>query len=103
MIYCADVLGPVLRCGQPVQEAAHLHGEGDRLVQGQETPRGAAPCLRHHRLGLPEHAPRYVVFVLIRQRRSCFSLFFTSSAVSARTVAHRRFYGVVPYRFGRLI
>lgn len=53
----ADVLGPVLRGGQPVQAAADLHGEDHRSVQGQEAPRGAAPRVRHHRLGLQVHAP----------------------------------------------
>lgn len=56
----ADVLGPVLRGGEPLQDAAHLLGEDHRDVQGQEAPRGAAAHLLHHRQRLQEHDARCV-------------------------------------------
>ena len=48
----ADILGPLLRSGEPVQEAAHLHREDHRAVQGQEAHRGPSARFRNHRLRL---------------------------------------------------
>lgn len=50
-----DVLGPLLRGGEPLQDAAHLLWEDHRDVQGQETPRGSTAHLLHHGQRLQEH------------------------------------------------
>merc|ERR1719370_2140393 len=42
------LLWPFLRGGEPLQTAAHLHGEDHRDLQGEEKARGATPCLCHH-------------------------------------------------------
>merc|ERR1719385_471630 len=42
------LLWPVLRGGEPVQAAPHLHREDHRDLQGEEKARGATPCLCHH-------------------------------------------------------
>ena len=44
-----DLFRPLLRSGEPLQEAPHLHREDHRGLQGQEEARGPAPRLRHHR------------------------------------------------------
>lgn len=54
----ADVLGSLLRGGEPLQDAAHLLGEDHRDVQGQEASRGAAAHLLHHGQRLQEHDAR---------------------------------------------
>ena len=61
----SDILWPVLCGSQPLQEAAHLHGEDHWFVQGQETTRSASARLRHHRFGLQVHVARYVVVVVV--------------------------------------
>ena len=44
-----DLLRALL-CGcQPVQAAAHIHGEDHRDLQGEEAARGSSPRVRHHR------------------------------------------------------
>lgn len=59
-VFFADILWPVLCGSQPLQEAAHLHGEDHWFVQGQETTRSASARLCHHRFGLQVHVARYV-------------------------------------------
>ncbi len=34
--FSADILWIILRCGEPLQEVANIHREGDRAVQGEE-------------------------------------------------------------------
>ena len=46
--FTPDLLWPFLRGGEPLQAAAHLHGEDHRDLQGEEKARGATPCLCHH-------------------------------------------------------
>lgn len=70
-IFFSDILWPVLCGSQPLQEAAHLHGEDHWFVQGQETTRSASARLRHHRFGLQVHVARYV----------CLQFFFWASLV----------------------
>lgn len=55
----ADVLGALLRSGQPLQEPAHLHRVYRGHVPRQEAARDAAPHLRHIGGGLSQHAARY--------------------------------------------
>lgn len=55
----ADVLGALLRGGQPLQEPAHLHRVHRGHVPRQEAARDAAPYLRHIGGGLSQHAARY--------------------------------------------
>ena len=44
-----DLFRTFLRCGQPLQEATHLHWENHWNIQGEEKTRGSSSCLRHHR------------------------------------------------------
>lgn len=75
VIVVLDIFRFVLRCCQSVQAAAHLHREGNRTLQGQETPRDAAPCLCNRRHGIQKYATRWATDseqIIIVLARSCF-------------------------------
>ena len=57
--FIIDLLWPVLRRCQPLQEAAHLHPGSHQLVQGQEEEWDASSHLLYCWKCLPWHVARY--------------------------------------------
>lgn len=59
LVDISDILWSLLCGHQPLQEPAHLFGEHHRDVQREEKAWNASAHLRHLRVGVPLHAPRY--------------------------------------------